>query len=286
MKPAKNMRLGRGLATLMGEMRATDQASTSSVSTIPIDLLESNPFQPRGMMEPAQLEELAESIRTQGLLQPIVVRPKPGQEGRYEIVAGERRWRASGLAGLHEIPAVVREMTDSEAAVIALVENLQRENLNALDEAEGYQRLVTEFSLSQDAIGYAVSKSRSHVTNTMRLLGLPPKLKDYVHSGALSAGHARALLTHPDPLPIAEQVIAKGLSVRQVEAIAARGPRSRKPSDSEPAGPDTLDLQRDLSHRLGQRVEIAVKRGGSGKLTIWFSDLNQLDSLVEQLRQS
>ena len=285
MKPAKSMRLGRGLATLMGEMQAAEQTSTSNVRVIPIDLLEPNPFQPRGMMEPAQLEELTESIRTQGLLQPIMVRPKPDHPDRYEIVAGERRWRASALAGLHEIPAVVREMTDSEAAIIALVENLQRENLNALDEAEGYQRLVTEFSLSQEAVGYAVSKSRSHVTNTLRLLGLPPKLKEYVHTGALSAGHARALLTHPDPLPIAEQVIAKGLSVRQVEAIAARGAKPRTAPDTEPVDPDTLDLQRDLSHRLGQRVEIAVKPGGSGKLTIWFSDLAQVDSLVEPLRQ-
>jgi ParB family chromosome partitioning protein len=286
MKPAKTARLGRGLATLMGEMSAENVEAGTTLSTIPIDMLEPNPFQPRGMIEQSQLEELAESIRAQGLLQPIVVRPRPGDPDRYEIVAGERRWRASGLAGLHEIPAVVRNVNDSEAAIIALVENLQRENLNALDEAEGYHRLVTEFSLTQEAVGYAVSKSRAHVTNTLRLLNLTPKLKEHVHSGRLTAGHARALLTHPNPEAAAEKIIAKGMSVRQAEALAERvgtpRPRRQSPQDQ----PEARELQRDLSMRLGQRVEISVDDKGSGKLTIWFTDVAQLESIVEQLRKS
>ncbi|MGE0223234.1 MAG: ParB/RepB/Spo0J family partition protein [Acetobacteraceae bacterium] len=286
MKSVKTARLGRGLATLMGDMDTDKTEPGTTISTIPIDMLEPNPFQPRGMIEQSQLEELAESIRAQGLLQPIVVRPNPKDPERYEIVAGERRWRAAGLAGLHDIPAVIRNLTDSEAAIVALVENLQRENLNALDEAEGYHRLVTEFSLTQEAVGYAVSKSRAHVTNTLRLLNLPSKLKEHLHAGRLSAGHARALLTHPNPEVAAEKIIAKGLSVRQAEAMAERSgtPRPRRGSGSSQV--ETRELQRDLSMRLGQRVEIAVDEVGSGKVTIWFADMHQLESIVEQLRRS
>ena len=283
MKPAKTMRLGRGLATLMGELSTGAAEASVSISSVPIDLLDPNPFQPRGMIELSQLEELAESIRAQGVLQPILVRPQANQQDRFQIVAGERRWRAAGLAGLHELPAVVRHLTDSEAAVIALVENLQRENLNALDEAEGYQRLVTEFSLTQEAVGYAVSKSRSHVTNTLRLLNLPPRLKDYLHAGKLSSGHARALLTHPDPEAAAEQIIAKGLSVRQAEAMAAKAGTPRPRRTTTPENPDVRELQRDLSMRLGQRVEITVTEKGKGRLTIWFADLAQLENVTALL---
>ncbi|HQT79821.1 MAG TPA: ParB/RepB/Spo0J family partition protein, partial [Rhodopila sp.] len=215
-------RLGRGLAALLGD--SAPQASADQANTIiplPVDQIDPNPFQPRTSFNAEELESLADSIRVQGVLQPILVRPHPTAEDRYQIVAGERRFRAATLAGLTEIPAMRRDLDDSDAAIVALVENLQRQDLNPLEEAEGFQRLLDDFGLTHEALGYAVSKSRSHIGNTIRLLKLPDPIKNEIRSGALTSGHARALLSAPNPEVLAEQIIKRALSVRQTETLVA-----------------------------------------------------------------
>jgi ParB family chromosome partitioning protein len=255
---------------------------------LPIEALEPGPFQPRGPAEPEGLAELTASIREHGVLQPILVRPKPGAPGTYQIIGGERRWRAAQAAGLHEVPVIVRSFGDREAMAAALVENLQRQDLNALEEAEGYSRLIGEFGLTQDALGKAVGKSRSHVANTLRLLGLPPRVRDMLRNGQLTAGHARAILAADDPEKLATAVVVRGLSVRQTEALAAAKPcepRAGGGGDRREAGhdPDTAALARDLTERLGLRVSLRPRRGGGGQLIIAYRDLDQLDGLVRLL---
>ena len=210
-------RLGRGLAALLGEDPPA-QANDGSVQLLPLAILFPGPFQPRRQVDPGELAGLADSIREQGVLQPILVRPDAGAPGRYQIIAGERRWRAAQQPGLHDIPALVRSLTDPMAMAAALVENLQREDLNPIDEGEGYRRLIEDFALTQERVAESVGKSRSHIANTMRLLKLPQTVQSELRRGALSAGHARALLTHPDPARAAIAVIAQGLNVRQTEA--------------------------------------------------------------------
>jgi ParB family chromosome partitioning protein len=284
---SKNMppRLGRGLAALLGDVSApssTDRAN--SIGSIAMDMIDANPFQPRSDFDPAELESLAESIRVQGILQPILVRPHPSTPERFQIVAGERRFRAAMQAGLNEIPAIQRQMDDSDAAVVALVENLQRQDLNAIEEAEGYQRLLTDFGLTHEALGYAVSKSRSHIGNTVRLLRLPePVLRD-VRSGALSSGHARALINSPNPEVLAEQISKRGMSVRQAEtlvnkAIAARGATRQVTAKKL----DTADLERRVSDAIGCRVTITTTRKGGGEISIQFRDYLQLEELISHL---
>src|SRR6201996_86241 len=248
-------RLGRGLAALLGDAQIPASVGGPSVSAIPIDQIDANPFQPRTDFDPTELESLAESVRVQGILQPILIRSNPAAPDRYQIVAGERRFRAAMLAGLNEIPAIRRDMDDSDAAVVALVENLQRQDLNAIEEAEGYQRLLTDFGLTHEALGYAVSKSRSHIGNTVRLLRLPEPILRDVRAGTLSSGHARALINAPNPEALAEQIQKRGMSVRQAEvlvnkAIAARG----APRPITPQKLDTADLERKVSDALGCRV--------------------------------
>jgi ParB family chromosome partitioning protein len=278
-----NPRLGRGLAALLGEVAPSPQpAATAGVTTLAIDMLEPGPYQPRGVMDPEALEELATSIRTRGILQPILVRPDPAREGRYQIIAGERRWRAAQRAGLHEVPALVRALADADAMAAALVENLQRQDLNAMEEAEGYRRLIDEFGLTQDALGQAVGKSRSHVANTLRLLNLPPTVQAEVRGGALSAGHARALLAHPEPEKAALAVIARGLNVRQTEALASRPEAATSPRSGPAKDADTRALERTLSERLGLKVEIAFD-GKGGTLRIRYRSLEQLDGLIALL---
>ena len=279
-------RLGRGLSALLGEApppHGPPPAGGEALRTLPIEALEPGPFQPRGAMEPEALQELAQSIREHGLLQPILARPTPGAEGRYQIVGGERRWRAAQLVPLHEVPVVIRALGDREAMAAALVENLQRQDLNALEEAEGYRRLTEEFGLTQDALGQAVGKSRSHVANMIRLLALPDRVRELLREGALSAGHARALLTAPDPVALAVQVVDRGLNVRQTEALAAAKPREPAP-ERVPRQPDpeTAALERDLSARLGLRIAIRHE-GKGGQVTIRYRDLDQLDGLVRLL---
>ncbi len=293
----KGPRLGRGLSALLGEapppapagpamMAEAGAPDGAAIRALPIEMLEPGPFQPRGPMEQAPLQELADSIREHGVLQPILVRPKPGGGGRrYEIIGGERRWRAAQLVPLHEVPVVVRDLGDREAMAAALVENLQRQDLNALEEAEGYRRLIDEFELTQDALGQAVGKSRSHVANTMRLLALPERVRELLRDGALSAGHARALLAAPNPEALAMQVVDRGLNVRQTEALAAAKPRD--PATPErpqaAASPEVVALERQLSDRLG--LKIAIRQAGrGGQVTIHYRDLDQLDGVIRLLQ--
>jgi ParB family transcriptional regulator, chromosome partitioning protein len=278
-------RLGRGLAALLGDTAHHANAEQGlAVTPVPMDQIDTNPFQPRMDFDPAELESLAQSIRVQGVLQPILARAHPSVEDRYQIIAGERRFRAAMLAGLTEVPTILREMDDSDAAVVALVENLQRQDLNALEEAEGYQRLLDDFGLTHEALGYAVSKSRSHVGNTVRLLRLPESIKRDVRSGTLSSGHARALINAPNPEALAEQISKRGMSVRQAEILVARAVASRgAPRQPTADRLDVADMERRVSDLIGCRVSITTNRKGSGEISIQFRDLYQLEDLIARL---
>ena len=276
-------RLGRGLAALLGDAQAAPGAGGG---TLPVSALEPGPFQPRVAMDPDALAALTESIRRQGVLQPVLARPHPDRPGTYQIVGGERRWRAAQAAGLHDIPVLVRELSDVDAMAAALVENLQRDDLNPIEEAEGYRRLADEFGLTQERLSDAVGKTRSHVANTLRLLHLPAHVRDHVASGALSAGHARALLGHADPESIANVVIKRGLTVRQTEALSTRSPREsakrRAPSAPRPGDPATDALARAVSEILGLRVEITWD-GRGGSVSVQYQSLDQLETVCERL---
>jgi ParB family chromosome partitioning protein len=278
-------RLGRGLAALLGEPPPSALGEAAGSRPIPVEFLSPGPFQPRGPIDPASLTELIESVRVRGILQPLLARPDPDAPDRFQIVAGERRWRAAQAAGLHEVPALVRDLSNAEAMAAALVENLQRQDLNAIEEAEGYRRLLDEFGLTQDQLGEAVGKSRSHVANTLRLLNLPQTVQIEVRKGALTAGHARALLAHPDPKTAALAVISRGLNVRQTEALAARRPDTFQPHDRTPRkDPETIALEAELSGRLGLKVEIAFD-GKAGSVRIYYRSLDQLDGIVALLNR-
>ena len=280
-------RLGRGLAALMGDAPGPTTTPASGTTTIPVEHLEPGPFQPRGDFDPASMAELVDSIRTRGILQPLLARPHPTTPNRFQIIAGERRWRAAQQAGLHAVPTLIRTLSDADAMAAALVENLQRQDLNAIEEAQGYHRLTEEFGLTQERLAEAVGKSRSHVANTMRLRQLPATVQEEVRKGSLSAGHARALLSHPDPAKAALAVIARGLNVRQTEALApARiAKRASAPSSRSAKDPETAALERDLSERLGLKVEIAFD-GKGGNVRILYRSLDQLDGIVSLLMPS
>ncbi len=283
----KNPKLGRGLAALMGETVPTTEASTrddAPIRSLPIDKLEPGPFQPRRNMAPTALAELTDSIRTRGILQPLLARPHPSVGGQFQIIAGERRWRAAQHAGLHDVPVLVRELADTEAMAAALVENLQRQDLNAIEEAEGYKRLLEEFGLTQEQLGEAVGKSRSHIANAIRLLQLPTSVRALVQEGKLSAGHARALLAHADPEAAAQIVIARGLNVRQTEGLITNKEVASKERPGERTGvdPETAALERDLSIRLGLTVQISFD-GKGGSVKIQYRSLDQLDGLIALL---
>ena len=264
-----------------GPPRAKPGDTSPAISDIAIDLLEPGPFQPRGPITPGSLSDLVDSIRAQGLLQPLLARPHPTHPGRFQIIAGERRWRAAQAAGLHHVPTLVRDLADAAAMAAGLVENLQRQDLNAIEEAEGYRRLVTEFAMTQESLASAVGKSRSHVANTLRLLNLPGTVQAEVRQGALSAGHARALLAMADPAKAALQVIARGLSVRQTEALASRKPAL--PDGAATKDPETMALERSLTAQLGLRVDIAFD-GKGGVVRLHYRSLDQLDGLVALLK--
>jgi len=304
MSDSKRRNLGRGLAALLGdedEAAPATEAAPAAETRLPIAAIRPNPFQPRRAFDEAALDSLAESLRTSGLLQPILVRPAPDGEG-YEIIAGERRWRAAQRAQLHEVPAVVRALPDREALEIAIVENVQRRDLTPLEEAEGYKRLLDEFQHTQEDLARAVAKSRSHIANMLRLLQLPEAVQRMVQDGELSAGHARALLTAGDVEGLARQVAEQGLSVRETERLAqaaresgpegdrAPGRNGRKaavPTRGAPSAKDadTRYLEDDLSAALGLRVSIDAK-GAGGKLTIEYGSLEQLDAVVARLREA
>jgi ParB family chromosome partitioning protein len=277
-------RLGRGLAALLGDAAAPQTIAAPGVQQLPVDMLEPSPFQPRQEMDESALQELADSIAQRGILQPLLVRPTPGKSGHYQIIAGERRWRAAQRVSLHEIPVLVRPLSDSDAMAAGLVENLQREDLNAIEEAEGYKRLLEEFNLSQDKLGEAVGKSRAHIGNVIRLLKLPEPVRAMLRQGQLSAGHARALLTHPDPVKAAKEVVKRDLSVRQTEALAAQAHRPAKTTTGTAprADADVEALAHSLSERLGLKVQIKFN-GKSGAVILNYADLDQLDSLLALL---
>lgn len=279
-------RLGRGLAALLGDAPAQPAAAPAgnAPTALPIEHLEPGPFQPRGQIEPAALADLVDSIRARGVLQPLLVRPHPEHKGRYQIIAGERRWRAAQEAGLHQIPALIRVLDDAEAMASALVENLQREDLNAIEEADGYQRLLSEFGMTQEVLAEAVGKSRSHVANTIRLRQLPAMIQQEVRKGTLSAGHARALLSHPEPEKAALAVIARGLNVRQTEALVPRKSGQSPSGTTRVASkdPETIALERDLAERLGLKVDISFD-GKGGNVRIAYASLDQLDGIITLL---
>ena len=279
--------LGRGLSALLddaGEGQASG-AQSEGAREIPIELVHRNPDQPRRHFSEAEIGELEASIRDKGVLQPILVRPSPKTAGEYEIVAGERRWRAAQQAGLTAIPALIRLLDDDKAFEIAVVENVQREDLNAMEEAQAYASLMRRMAYTQDKTANAVGKSRSHVANTLRLLQLPESVQDHVLFGRLTAGHARAILSAAYPEVLAQTIVEKGLSVRDAEALAkgkgdcsttGSGPR-RAPKDT-----DTAALEADLEEVLGMSVDI-LDRGGAGELKIKYATLEQLDELCRRL---
>jgi ParB family chromosome partitioning protein len=275
--------LGTGLDSLLGER---PKADSQGVSKIAIEDLSPGQYQPRKKMYKSTLEELAQSIKEQGILQPLVVRRQAS--GRYEIVVGERRWRAAQLAGLESVPVLVRDLNNDETAKIALIENLQREDLNALDQARGLQRLQREFNLSQDALGKAVGKSRSTVTNLLRLLNLVPEVQVLLEEGRIEMGHARALLS-VDPtkqLGFAQEVVKKSLSVRQTEALTTGNKQNKKnKKGAQSKDPNTKKLETDLSEILGATVSIKHNKVGRGSLTINFKNLDTLQGILEKIKK-
>jgi ParB family chromosome partitioning protein len=267
----------------MGE--ASNAPSGVTIQSISIDALEPGPFQPRVSMAPEALAELVESIKARGILQPLLARRHPDHGDRYQIIAGERRWRAAQQAGLHDLPVLLRDLTDSDAMAASLVENLQRQDLNAIEEADGYKRLIEEFGLTQEQLGAAVGKSRSHIANSIRLLNLPASVRAEVQAGKLTAGHARALLSHANPETAARMVIEKGLNVRQTEGLITNRPASADkpaPSTSPAKDPETAALERDLSERLGLKVDISFD-GRGGQMRIVYKSLDQLDTVIALL---
>jgi ParB family chromosome partitioning protein len=278
--------LGRGLDALLSGGR--EDAAAGALQTIAIDRLRPGKYQPRTHMDDTALTELADSIREQGVVQPILVRPVDG--GRFEIVAGERRWRAAQRAGLTEVPALVKNVPDQSALALALIENLQREDLNPLEEAKGLQRLVDEFGLTHEAVAKAVGKSRSTVTNLLRLTQLAKAAQDYLMNGALEMGHARALLTltHAQQVTAAARVINGGLSVRETERLvhALRHPPKRAAPGHAAArrDSDTARLETELAEKLGAKVTLVPGRGGAGRIVIDYSSLEELDGILARIK--
>ena len=277
---SQRTRLGRGLAALIGDVGEESLGRAGAQRRLPIAFLRPNPRNPRKDFAPADLDELAESIRTKGLLQPILARAVPGARDAYEIVAGERRWRAAQRAGLHEVPIILVEASDRESLELAIIENVQRTDLNPLEEAVGYERLMTEFGYNQTDLAKIIGKSRSYVANTLRLLKLPESVKQHVLDGKLTAGHARSLVSQDDPEALAERIVALGLSVREAEALAQerKTPRAPKPDK----GADVRALEKSLSDSLGLRVSIQA-RGEAGEIRIAYGTLEQLDEICRRL---
>lgn len=290
----KRRTLGRGLNALLGEDGEdypSPEASRPS-RTIPVELIDPGRFQPRRQFDKDELAALTQSIREHGVLQPILVRHHPDNPARYELIAGERRWLAAQAAQLHEIPAQIKDLGDKQVLEIALVENIQRQDLTPLEEAAAYQRLIDEFGHTQEDLGEAVGKSRSHIANTLRLLQLPPAVKGLIDAGKLSAGHARALLSAKDPEATAMAVIGRGLNVRQTEALVkgekgeagngATRPARKAAEAPHTKSPDTQALENELEHLLGLAVEIR-EHGQAGELVIRYKTLEQLDDVLQRL---
>ena len=285
--------LGRGLSALMADIQPVESAASDDAARarpaeqrLPVEQLHANPEQPRRAFSEDALTELASSIREKGVIQPLIVRPSPSGDG-YQIVAGERRWRAAQRAQVHEVPVIVRDFDDTEVLEVAIIENIQRADLNPIEEAQGYRQLMDRFGHTQEQLATAMGKSRSHIANLMRLLGLPEDVLQMLRDGRLSAGHARALITTDNPSELARRAVAKGLSVREVERLAKsdqskEGRGGGKRTAEKDA--DTRALEADLSAALGMAVSIDHdQKGGSGKLIIKYNDLEGLDDLVRKL---
>jgi ParB family chromosome partitioning protein len=286
---AEGSRLGRGLAALIGDVG--DEAAVlerqRSQRRVPIEFISPNPRNPRRAFAEAELDELAASIRERGIIQPILVRTLRGAIDQYEIVAGERRWRAAQRAGLHDVPVVLLEVSDKESLELAIIENVQRADLNPLEEAQGYQALADEFKYNQDDIAKIVGKSRPHVSNTIRLLKLSDAVKAYINSGQLTAGHARLLVGQPNAEEFAELIVKRGLNVRQVEEMA-RGDGRKQAREVRRTGrmgpdPDAAALEKRLTDTLGLTVRIVHRAGGEGILSIRYRNLEQLDDITRRL---
>jgi ParB family chromosome partitioning protein len=277
---AQKTRLGRGLASLIGDRPEQGWGADEEQRTVPLASLKPGRFNPRRNFAEGQLEELAASIRERGLVQPLVVRPSLGDT--YEIVAGERRWRAAQLANLHDVPVVVRTLSDQEAIEIAIIENVQREDLNAIEEGEGYRLLMDGHGYTQEDLAKVIGKSRSHLANTLRLLKLPESVRDLVRSGELSAGHARALIGRPDAEALAARIVKDGLSVREAEALTQEHqPAKSKHKKSKDA--DTRAAESELHEALGLEVDIKKGKGEKGELRIRYSSLDQLEDVRHRL---
>ncbi|MBP2229810.1 ParB family chromosome partitioning protein [Azospirillum agricola] len=292
---ARRASLGRGLSALFGE--ATEDYSqldkVRQSKQVPIEFVHPGRYQPRRKFDEEAIQGLVESIRDKGILQPLLVRRDGEAANSYELIAGERRWRAAQIAGLHEVPVVIRDLSDREALEIALIENIQRQDLTPLEEAEGYRRLMDEFEHTQEDLARAVGKSRSHVANMMRLLALPDPVKGMVQDGALTAGHARALLTSTDPVSVAREVVQRGLNVRQTEELMRGGdqPKPRKGAAGSAPSPlpapamkdvDLINLEEEISARIGLKVAINPQ-GQRGTITIHYQTLDQLDDVLHRL---
>jgi ParB family chromosome partitioning protein len=283
-------KLGRGLSALLGDGDpdfTPAESARGNTRPVPIEFLRPSPLQPRRHFDETELENLAESIREKGILQPIIVRADPTRPNGYEIVAGERRWRAAQRAQLHEVPVLVRELNDGEVLEIALIENIQRADLNAVEEAQGYTQLMERFGHTQDELGKLLGKSRSHVANTIRLLSLPDSVKAMLVDGRLTAGHARTLVATDDPEALADRILALQLSVRETEALA-RG-KSKAPPRKDKAAPekdpDTCALEESIADALGMRVTILDKGEKGGEVRINYLTLEQLDEICRRLRR-
>lgn len=279
---ARRKGLGRGLAALMEEIAPPQpEATRSAEATLPVDRIRPNPAQPRKRFAEEDLEALAASIRARGVIQPLIVRPDPGGDGFWQIVAGERRWRAAQRAQLHVVPAVVRELGDSEALELAILENVQRADLNPIEEAAGYADLIERFDHTQQQLAEALGKSRSHIANALRLLTLPEEVRAFVQDGRLSAGHARALVGAPEAAALARRVVAHGLSVRETERLARQSSVAPPPRAARDA--DTRALEADLAAAIELPVAIRPGRAGAGEITIRYKTLEQLDGLCRLL---
>ncbi len=282
----KRRTLGRGLSALFGEDADAPPETRKATRAIPIEQIRPGRYQPRRHFDPDAIATLAASIREKGILQPLLVRPLPNLPNTYELIAGERRWRAAQQAQLHEVPVLIRDLSDRETLEIALIENLQREDLNPMEEADAYARLMAEFQHTQDELARAVGKSRSHVANTLRLLALPEPVREHLAEGRLSAGHARSLIGLDRAEDVARDIIARGLNVRQTEALAQR---LRQPVTTPAAKPapslldaDTIELERLVSAGLGLGVKIRHK-GSGGEILIQYKNFDQLDHLIRKL---
>ncbi len=276
--------LGRGLSSLMGDTKEiSTQTETSNQETkISIANLKPSPSQPRRLFDKNSINELAESIKSKGLVQPILVRPSPTESGTYEIIAGERRWRAAQIAQLHEVPAVVRKLNDTEALEIAIIENVQRSDLSPIEEAAGYKRLIENHSHTQEALSEIVGKSRSHIANIIRLLSLPQSIQDMISEGKISSGHARAIMNSAFPEQLAEKIVSENLSVRAAEDLA----KQRKPGVKKVKlkDPDTIDLENNLTAKLGLSVSIDHKGKKGGSIKIEYKSLDQLELVTAKLK--